>query len=73
MAAPVISLTDEQKDHIQKLAFTRIVEAYKHIAVAGGSQLQFSLLSYLGVEFPLELDPWSHLHTHILSDYTSHE
>ncbi|GKB52008.1 DExH-box ATP-dependent RNA helicase DExH5, mitochondrial isoform X1, partial [Tanacetum coccineum] len=50
-----------------------IIEAYKHIAVAGGSQLQFSLLSYLGVEFPLELDPWSHLHTHILSDYTSHE
>ncbi|GJZ39019.1 symplekin isoform X1 [Tanacetum coccineum] len=44
MAAPVISLTDEQKDHIQKLAFTRI------IAVAGGSQLRFSLLSYLGVE-----------------------
>ncbi|GJY67806.1 symplekin isoform X1 [Tanacetum coccineum] len=73
MAAPVISLTDEQKDHIQKLAFTRIVEAYKHIAVAGGSQLRFSLLSYLGVEFPLELDPWSHLHTHILSDYAGHE
>nr|GEW48826.1 symplekin isoform X1 [Tanacetum cinerariifolium] len=73
MAAPVISLTDEQKDHIQKLAFTRIVEANKHIAVAGGSQLRFSLLSYLGVEFPLELDPWSLLHTHILSDYTGHE
>nr|GEX90654.1 symplekin isoform X1 [Tanacetum cinerariifolium] len=70
---PTDSLTDEQKDHIQKLAFTHIVEAYKHIAVAGGSQLRFSLLSYLGVEFPLELDPWSHLHTHILSDYTGHE
>nr|GFB90224.1 HEAT repeat-containing protein [Tanacetum cinerariifolium] len=23
--------------------------------------------------FPLELDPGSHLHTHILLDYTSHE
>nr|GEY20529.1 HEAT repeat-containing protein [Tanacetum cinerariifolium] len=23
--------------------------------------------------FPLESDPWSHLHTHILSDYTGHE
>ncbi|KVH94873.1 Armadillo-like helical [Cynara cardunculus var. scolymus] len=73
MSAPVISLTDEQKDQIQKLAFIRIIEAYKHIAVAGGSQLRFSLLSYLGVEFPLELDPWRLLQTHILSDYTSHE
>ncbi|KAJ9545286.1 hypothetical protein OSB04_024993 [Centaurea solstitialis] len=73
MSAPVISLTDEQKDQIQKSAFIRIIEAYKHIAVAGGSQLRFSLLSYLGVEFPLELDPWRLLQTHILSDYTSHE
>ncbi|GJY68330.1 symplekin isoform X1, partial [Tanacetum coccineum] len=68
MAAPVISLTDEQKDHIQKLAFTRIVEAYKHIAVDGGSQLRFSLLSYLGVEFPLEL---SSAHTHTVRLYRS--
>ncbi|XP_071715633.1 uncharacterized protein [Rutidosis leptorrhynchoides] len=73
MAAPVIGLTDEQKDHIQRSAFIRIIEAYKHISVAGGSQLQFSLLSYLGVEFPLELDPWKILQTQILSDYISHE
>lgn len=73
MSAPVISLTDEQKDNVQKSAFIRIIEAYKHIAVAGGSQLRFSLLSYLGVEFPLELDAWRLLQTHILSDYTSHE
>ncbi|KAL4557934.1 hypothetical protein LXL04_036129 [Taraxacum kok-saghyz] len=73
MSAPVISLTDEQKDHVQKSAFVRIIEAYKHISVSGGSQLRFSLLSYLGVEFPLELDAWKLLQTHILSDYTSHE
>ncbi|KAF5762617.1 putative armadillo-like helical, symplekin, symplekin/Pta1 [Helianthus annuus] len=73
MSAPVVNLTDEQKDHIQKSAFIRIIEAYKHIAVAGGSELRFSLLSYLGVEFPLELDPWRFLQTHILSDYTNHE
>ncbi|KAK1437129.1 hypothetical protein QVD17_02914 [Tagetes erecta] len=73
ISAPVVNLTDEQKDDIQKLAFIRIIEAYKHIAVAGGSQLRFSLLSYLGVEFPLELDPWRLLQTHILSDYTNHE
>ncbi|CAI9301502.1 unnamed protein product [Lactuca saligna] len=73
MSAPVISLTDEQKDLVQKSAFIRIIEAYKLIAVAGGSQLRFSLLSFLGVEFPLELDAWRLLQTHILSDYTSHE
>ncbi|KAL7585064.1 hypothetical protein Lser_V15G42716 [Lactuca serriola] len=73
MSAPVISLTDEQKDLVQKSAFIRIIEAYKLIAVAGGSQLRFSLISFLGVEFPLELDAWRLLQTHILSDYTSHE
>ncbi|XP_038693339.1 symplekin isoform X2 [Tripterygium wilfordii] len=73
MAAPVVNLADEQKDHLQIFAFTRIVEAYKQIAVAGGSQLRFSLLAYLGVEFPLELDPWKLLQEHIFSDYLSHE
>ncbi|KAL8232547.1 hypothetical protein R6Q57_002325 [Mikania cordata] len=73
MSAPVVNLNDEQKDHIQKLAFIHIIEAYKHTSVAGGSQLRFSLLSNLGVEFPLELDPWSLLQTHILSDYINHE
>ncbi|GAV75491.1 DUF3453 domain-containing protein/Symplekin_C domain-containing protein [Cephalotus follicularis] len=73
MSAPVISLVDEQKDHLQKLAFIRIIEAYKQTAVAGGSQIRFSLLAYLGVEFPLELDPWKLLQEHILSDYVNHE
>ncbi|KAL5740398.1 hypothetical protein ACOSQ2_029578 [Xanthoceras sorbifolium] len=73
MSAPVVDLTDEQKDQLQKLAFVRIVEAYKQIAVAGGSQVRFSLLAYLGVEFPLELDPWKVLQEHILSDYVNHE
>ncbi|KAK2656710.1 hypothetical protein Ddye_009762 [Dipteronia dyeriana] len=73
MSAPVVDLTDEQKDQLQKLAFVRIVEAYKQIAVAGGSQVRFSLLAYLGVEFPLELDPWKVLQEHIFSDYVNHE
>ncbi|KAK1562008.1 hypothetical protein Q3G72_004851 [Acer saccharum] len=73
MSAPVVDLTDEQKDQLQKLAFVRIVDAYKQIAVAGGSQVRFSLLAYLGVEFPLELDPWKVLQEHILSDYVNHE
>ncbi|KAI3711305.1 hypothetical protein L2E82_41294 [Cichorium intybus] len=65
MSAPVISLTHEQKDHVQESGFKRIIEAYKHIAVAGGSQLRFSLFSYLGVESPLELDTWRLLQIHL--------
>lgn len=73
LLAPVIDLTDEQKDLIQKLAYARIVDAYKQIAVAGGSHVRFSLLAYLGVQFPLELDPWEDLKQHIMSDYLNHE
>ena len=50
ISAPVINLADEQKDDLQKMAFVRIVEAYKSIAVAGGSNVRFSLLAYLGVK-----------------------
>lgn len=50
MSAPVVILADEEKDQLQKLAFTRIIEAYKQIAIAGGSQLRCSLLINLGVE-----------------------
>ncbi|KAM1442110.1 hypothetical protein ACFX13_010023 [Malus domestica] len=73
MSAPVVILSDEEKDWLQQLAFTRIIEAYKQIAVAGGSQLRCSLLISLGVEFPLELDPWKLLQKHILADYTNNE
>uniref|UniRef100_A0A6N2K7K1 Symplekin C-terminal domain-containing protein n=1 Tax=Salix viminalis TaxID=40686 RepID=A0A6N2K7K1_SALVM len=73
MSAPVVNLADEQKDQLQNLAFIRIVEAYKQIAVAGSSPVRFSLLASIGVEFPSELDPWELLKTHILSDYVVHE
>ncbi|XP_017247207.1 uncharacterized protein LOC108218671 isoform X2 [Daucus carota subsp. sativus] len=73
MSAPVISLDGEQMDNIQKMSFMRIVEAYKHIAVAGGSQVRFSLLAYLGVALPLDVDPWKMVETHVLSDYMSHQ
>lgn len=53
MSAPVVYLDDEQKDYLQKLAFIRIVEAYKQVAVAGGAQVRFSLLAYLGFEVKL--------------------
>ncbi|XVF08283.1 hypothetical protein REPUB_Repub06bG0213100 [Reevesia pubescens] len=73
MSAPVVNLSDDQKDDLQKLAFIRIIEAYKQIAVAGGSQVRFSLLTYLGVELPSELDLQKLLREHILSDYINHE
>ncbi|MCL7032904.1 hypothetical protein MKW94_018386 [Papaver nudicaule] len=73
MSAPVIELTDEQKDHLQKTAFIRIIEAYKQISIAGASDVRFSLLAFLGVEYPLELDPWKLLQEHILSDYLTYE
>ncbi|CAH2074601.1 unnamed protein product [Thlaspi arvense] len=73
ISAPVVDLSDEEKDSLQKLLFLRIVEAYKQISMSGGSQLRFSLLAHLGVEFPSELDPWKILQEHILSDYLSHE
>uniref|UniRef100_A0A2P2LXM5 Uncharacterized protein LOC105646588 isoform X2 n=1 Tax=Rhizophora mucronata TaxID=61149 RepID=A0A2P2LXM5_RHIMU len=73
MSAPVVDLTDVQMDQLQNLAFMRIVEAYKQIAVPGGSQVRLSLLAHLGVEFPSELDQWKLLKEHILSDYLNHE
>jgi symplekin len=50
MSAPVVNLVDEQKDQLHNLAFIRIIEAYKQIAVAGSSQFRLSLLASLGVE-----------------------
>ena len=54
MSAPVVILSDEEKDRLQQLAFTRIIEAYKQIAVAGGSQIRCSLLISLGVEVVIQ-------------------
>ncbi|KAL1187493.1 hypothetical protein V6Z11_A01G253600 [Gossypium hirsutum] len=73
MSAPVVNLSEDQKDDVQKLAFVRIVEAYKQIAVAGGSQVRSSLLAYLGVELPSELELQKVLREHILSDYINHQ
>ncbi|KAK1278574.1 hypothetical protein QJS04_geneDACA021132 [Acorus gramineus] len=73
MTAPTVSLTDEQKDHLQKMAFVRIVDSYKQISEAGGSHICFSLLACLGVEYPLELDSWGLLQKHILTDYVNHK
>ncbi|KAI3474213.1 hypothetical protein Pfo_029001 [Paulownia fortunei] len=73
ISAPVIYLADEQKDQLQQLAFVRIVDAYKQVTVAGGSQVRFSILAHSGMEFPSELDPWKLLKAHILSDYVNHE
>lgn len=73
MVAPVVNLSDEQKDNVQKQVFVRIIDAFKQIEGGGGSHVCRSVLAYLAVEFPLDLDPWKVLQTHILSDYVNHE
>ncbi|CAI9097243.1 OLC1v1033622C5 [Oldenlandia corymbosa var. corymbosa] len=73
ISAPVLTLTNEQSDILQKAAFVRITDAYRQIAIAGASQACLSVLAFLGVKFPLDLDSWKILQTHILSDYENHE
>ncbi|KAG6527451.1 hypothetical protein ZIOFF_009553 [Zingiber officinale] len=67
------NLTDESKDQLQKEAFIRVLDAYKQAAGSGDSITRRSLLAHLGMEFPLELDPWGLLQKHIVSDYLEHE
>ncbi|KAL3536521.1 hypothetical protein ACH5RR_004982 [Cinchona calisaya] len=73
ISAPVISLTDDQRDNLQKLILEHITDTYKQIANSGGSQVCLSILAYLGVKFSFDLEPWKLLQTHILSDYVNHE
>ncbi|KAK8913542.1 hypothetical protein KSP39_PZI023708 [Platanthera zijinensis] len=73
MTAYNVELSYEQKDELQKVAFIRILEAYKQVAVSGGSNVHLSLLAHLGTEFPLDLDPWGLLQKHVVSDYSNHE
>uniref|UniRef100_A0A0E0EGI0 Symplekin n=1 Tax=Oryza meridionalis TaxID=40149 RepID=A0A0E0EGI0_9ORYZ len=67
-----IDLSDEAKDLLQKEAFLRILDCDKQDA-SGGSIARLPLLAHLGVEFPLELDPWELLQKHVLSDYVNNE
>lgn len=50
ISAPVICLADEQKDQLQEMAFVRIVDAYRQVTIAGGSQVRFSILAHSGIE-----------------------
>ncbi|XP_062186782.1 uncharacterized protein LOC133890428 [Phragmites australis] len=67
-----IDISDEAKDLLQKEAFVRILESDKQ-QTSGGSLARLPLLAHLGVEFPLELDPWELLQKHVLSDYVNNE
>ncbi|KAL6896689.1 hypothetical protein ACP4OV_007261 [Aristida adscensionis] len=66
-----IDISDEAKDLLQKEAFVRILQSDKQ--EASGSLARLPLLAHLGVEFPLELDPWGLLQKHALSDYVNNE
>lgn len=50
MSMPAVHLSEEEKNNLQKLCFMHIIDAYKQIAAAGGSQIRSSLLVYLGAE-----------------------
>lgn len=50
MVVPDVNLNDDQKDNLQKLAFIRILEAYKQVSLSGGSQVHLTLLAHLGIE-----------------------
>ncbi|RAL39263.1 hypothetical protein DM860_002796 [Cuscuta australis] len=71
MSAPVVRLPDEQRDNIQKSCLMRIIDAYKQVAVAGGSHARLSVLAHLTL--PSDLDAWKMLQVYILSDYVNHE
>ncbi|XP_031126551.1 uncharacterized protein LOC116028853 isoform X2 [Ipomoea triloba] len=73
MSAPVVNLSDEQRDNLQKSVLVRVIDAYKQVAVAGGSHARLSILAHLAVKLPSELDAWKMLQVHILSDYVNHE
>ncbi|CAH9061330.1 unnamed protein product [Cuscuta europaea] len=73
MSAPVVRLSDEQRDNLQKSVLMRVIDAYKQVAVAGGSQARLSILAHLAVKLPSDLDAWKMLQVHILSDYVNHE
>ncbi|RZS21206.1 hypothetical protein BHM03_00053818 [Ensete ventricosum] len=45
-----VNLTDEAKDQLQKVAFVRILDAYKQVAISGGLDARCSLLVHLGIE-----------------------
>lgn len=50
ISAPVLTLTNDQSDNLQRLAFIRITDTYKQIAIAGGSHACLSVLAFLGVK-----------------------
>lgn len=50
MSVPAVHISEQEKDNLLKLCFMRIIDAYKQITAAGGSQIQSSLLVYLGAE-----------------------
>lgn len=73
MIVPDVNLSDNQKDNLQKSAFLRILEAYKQVSLCGGSHIHLPLFAHLGIEFPLDLDPWELLQRRVLSDYANNE
>lgn len=50
MVAPVVDLSDEQKNHLHKISFLRVIKSFKKISLVDSRNILFSLLACLGVQ-----------------------
>eukprot|EP01018_Ginkgo_biloba_P002290 Gb_24672 [translate_table: standard] len=69
LVTPVVTLTEEQQTVLSKVAFTRIIEAYKQAGAAGGGHLRLALLARLVAQCATDNDIVGVLQKHILTDY----
>ncbi|XP_057858531.2 uncharacterized protein LOC131067516 isoform X2 [Cryptomeria japonica] len=66
---PIINLSEEQQTSLSRMAFVRIIEAYRQVSSAGGCELRVALLTRLVDQCSADYDVREVLQKHILSDY----
>lgn len=72
-AMPVVYLDADQQTALCKMALIRILESYKLVAPAGGSELRISLLARLIAQSDGDDDALNVLQKHILADYQNNK
>lgn len=65
----VRNLSEEQQSSLSRMAFVRIIEAYRQVSSAGGCELRVALLTRLVDQCSAVYDVREVLQKHILSDY----
>jgi hypothetical protein len=70
---PIVNLTEEQQDLLNRSAFERIFEAYIQVSSAGGCELHIVVLTRLVDQCDADYDIRGILQTHILLDYQNHK